>query len=58
MIQPKASVLTSLENFESCPDPKLVVDDHFLDAIFFYNINLLDYPVFHQLYLEFLRSVL
>ena len=58
MIQPKAFILSSLENFESCPDPTLVVDDEFLDAIFFYNINLLEFPVFHQLYLEFLRSVL
>lgn len=58
MIQPKDFVLSSLENFESCPDPSLVLDDDFLDAIFFYMINLLEFPKFHQSYIDFLQSVL
>jgi len=58
MIQPKSFILSSLVQFESDPNPTLVVDDNFLDAILFYNINLLDFPVFHQLYIEFLQSVL
>ena len=46
-----------LETFEQKPN-ELYLDDAFLDAIQFHNINLNLYPVFQTTYIDFLESVL
>ena len=46
-----------LQAFEKKPN-ELYMNDAFLDAIQFYNINLNFYPVFQTVYIDFLESVL
>jgi hypothetical protein len=58
MIPSQSIILFFLEEFEREPNPSLVLDDEFLDAIIFHKINLFAFPKFNKLYTEFLESVL